>query len=92
MTKKDLYCLTGENWLNDKVVGILLYFLFYLFPTGPGVLLANGCLQKMSRVPVQRRSSSKSAHHVHLLLLEPHHARVQELDPETINNFDKHWL
>ena len=90
MTKKDLYCLTGENWLNDKVVGVLLYCLFYLFPTGPGVLLANGCLQKVSRVPVQRRSSSKSAHHVHLLLLELDHARVQELDPETINNFDKH--
>ena len=29
MTKKDLYCLTGENWLNDKVVGMLLDCFLY---------------------------------------------------------------
>ena len=24
MTKKDLYCLTGENWLNDKVEFVMI--------------------------------------------------------------------
>ena len=82
MTKKDLYCLTGENWLNDKVeFEMIKQQMFKIFSQGAGVLLTNGGLPKMPGVPVPRGSTSPGALHVHILLPQPDHARVRGLHP-----------